>query len=206
MTDVGDGQDDEEVYHPPVNDNNILAPSKICCEQRPPRDADVVLSLRMSRTRTSGRDRSWNGWKWSGRGKFLDFPSVDRRFGWRRVGFGDLLPLPRFSAFHCVWCVGCAELCPLHALLTLRLVIGPFPFRSLRRHGSESGWRKCRKRQEGFKLFPSPSSPSLHRRNLYATATDSTLSSRHHEPAARCRRTKHSDVEGQETNQKPRRC
>ena len=68
------------------------------------------------------------------------------------------------------------------------------------------GELECRKRQGGFKLFPSISSLSLHHQILYAAVAYSTLSHRRHESAARYRRTKHSDVEGQEADQKPRCC
>jgi hypothetical protein len=75
------------------------------------------------------------------------------------------------------------------------------------RRGSENGKREFKLRSH---LFPSPRHHPQAQpravRDLHATAADSTLSYRHHEPAARYRRTKHSDVEGQETDQKPRCC
>ena len=171
----------------------------------------------MSRTRTSGRDGCRNSWERSRRGKFLKFPSVGRWFGWWRVGFGCLSLLLRyFFILYRVRRVGFTELRPLRTLLTLRLVIGALAFRGRWRHESRQS-QGCGSTENGKEdsNFSPPIFSSLHRhlqaqprvvRDLYATAADSTLSYRRHESAARCRRTKHSDVEGQETNQKPRCC
>lgn len=137
--------------------------------------------------------------------------------GWWWVGFFNFLRLRRCLFFlRYTRHIGYAKFCPLHVLFPLRLVVGTLALRGLSgRHGSKSRRRGCRKRQAEYKLFFLPSPLSLRRypqiqqravRDTYATAPYKTLSHRHHESTARCRRTKHSDVEGQETDQEPRCC